>query len=145
MKRFIELKHVKAKDHVRRLLEELMDRLEHKLRHFTADAVSLHVLFEEHGRHALFRAAATCHVPGHTVAGHEEQRDPGAAIRRAFAELERQLEKCKATSRHERLLRRSKRNRSSVRIGLPVALESPAGKRGRQAQAGAEERSVHAQ
>ena len=116
MKRFIELKHVKAKDHVRGLLEELMDRLEHKLRHFTNDAVSLHVLFEENGGHALYRAAVTCHVPGHTVAAHEEQRDPGTAIRQAFAEIERQLEKRKASRRHERLVRRSKRSQSGVRV-----------------------------
>ena len=116
MKRFIELKHVKAKDHVRGLLEELMDRLEHKLRHLTNDAVSLHVLFEENGRHALYRAAVTCHVPGHTVAAHEEQRDPGAAIWQAFAEIERQLEKRKASRRHERLVRRSKRSQSGVRV-----------------------------
>lgn len=132
MKRFIELKHVKAKAHVRGLLEELMDRLEHKLRHFTGDAVSLHVLFEENGRHALFRASVTCHVPGHTVAAHEEQRDPGAAIRQAFAEVERQLEKRKASRRHERLVRRSKRSRH----GLPAASGA--------AQAGTEEGGTHA-
>ena len=109
MKRFIELKHVKAKDHVRGILEELMDRLEHKLRHFQNDSVSLHVLFEENGRGALYRAAVSCHLPGHLVAAHEEQRDPGLAIRRAFSELERQLEKRKATRRHEHALRRSKR------------------------------------
>lgn len=121
MKRFIELKHVKAKDRVRGLLEELIDRLEHKLQHFTADTVSVHVLFEENGRHVLYRASVTCHVPGYTVAAHEEQRDAGAAIRQAFAELERQLEKCKATRRHERLVRRSKRNRPGVRVGLSAA------------------------
>ena len=108
MKRFIELKHVKAKHHVRGLLGELMDRLEHKLQHFTNDVVSVHVLFEENGRHALFRAAVTCHVPGQTVAAHEEQREAGLAIRRAFAEVERQLERRKAIRRHERLVRRSR-------------------------------------
>ena len=117
MKRFIELKHVKAKDHVRGLLEELMDRLEHKLRHFTGEVVSVHVLFEENGRHALYRAAVTCHVPGQTVAAHEERRDAGMAIRRAFAEVERQLEKRKAIRRHERLVRRSQRRR----LNAPVA------------------------
>ena len=118
MKRFIELKHVKAKDHVRGLLGELMDRLEHKLQHFTNDVVSVHVLFEENGRHALFRAAVTCHVPGQTVAAHEEQREAGLAIRRAFVEVERQLERRKAIRRHERLVRRSKRLRGHVPIAV---------------------------
>ena len=72
MKRFIELKHVKARDHVRGLLQDLLDRLEHKLGPGPQEAVSVHVMFEENGRHALFRAAVTCHAPGYSVAAHEE-------------------------------------------------------------------------
>jgi len=109
MRRIIELKHVGAKRHVRILLEELLDRLDEKLRHFSGEAVSVHVLFEENGTHKLYRTALTCHVPGRTVAAHEEQRDPGLSIRRAFMELDRQLEKQKAVLRHERLRRRLKR------------------------------------
>ena len=109
MRRIIELKHVGAKRHVRTLLDELLDRLEEKLRHFSGEVVSVHVLFEENGTHKLYRTALTCHVPGRTVAAHEEQRDAGLSIRQAFRELERQLEKQKATVRHERLLRRVKR------------------------------------
>lgn len=111
MKRFIELKHVKARDQVRGLLQDLLDRLEHKLGHLPGDDVSVHVMFEENGRHALFRAAVTCHAPGYTVAAREEQREPGLAIRKAFAELERQLDKRKAVRRHEHQVRRSKRSR----------------------------------
>jgi ribosome-associated translation inhibitor RaiA len=109
MRRFIELKHVGPKQHVQTLLEELSDRLEDKLGHFSGDTVSLHVVFDESGSHKLYRTSLTCHIPGHTMAAHEEQRDPGASIRRAFAELERQLEKQKATVQRERLRRRSQR------------------------------------
>jgi len=109
MQRIIELKHVGAKHHVRGLLGGLIDRLEEKLQHVRADAVSIHAVFEENGTHQLYRAALTCHIPGQTVAAHEERRDAGAAIRRAFAEVERQLEKRKAVLRHERQLRRVKR------------------------------------
>lgn len=117
MKRFVELKHVKAKEQVRGLLEDLMDRVDHKLRHFPSDAVSLHVMFEEtNGRRALFRTSVTCHVPGHTVAAHEERHEAGLAIRQAFAEVERQLEKRKATRRHEREVRRSKRSEAPAKI-----------------------------
>ena len=105
MKRMIELKHVGPKAHVRTLLEELISRLEEKLRHFPDDAVTLHAVFEENGTHKLYRASLTCHVPGHTVAAHEEHRDAGAAIREAFAEVERQLEKQKAFLRREHLRR----------------------------------------
>lgn len=111
MKRIIELKHVRAAAHVRTLLNELIDRLEEKLQHFQQEAVSIHAVFEENGTHKLFRTSLACHVPGHTVAAHEEDRDAGTAIREAFGELQRQLEKQKAVVRHEHLLRRSKRHR----------------------------------
>ena len=111
MKRTIELKHVGAKHHVRRLLEELSDRLEEKLRHFPKESVSLHIVFEENGSHTLYRTALTCHVPRHTIAAHEEGRDAGATIRNAFAEVARQLEKQKAIVRRDYLRRRSKRAR----------------------------------
>lgn len=109
MQRTIELKHVGARRHVRELLEELLDRLEEKLGHSRGDAVSVHAVFEEHSARRLYRTSLTCHVPGHTAAAHEERRSAGAAIRRAFAEVERQLEKQKAVGRHERLLRRVQR------------------------------------
>jgi ribosome-associated translation inhibitor RaiA len=111
MKRWIEIKRSGAREQVRRLLEELSDRLEEKLRHFPGETVTLRALFEENGRRTLSRIALTCHVPGHTIAAHEEDRDAGLVIREAFAELERQLEKQKAIARHERLLRRSKQHR----------------------------------
>ncbi len=109
MKRTIELKHIGPKEHVRHLLEELSDRLAEKLAHFPDESVSLHAVFDENGNHQLYRIALTCHVPGHTVAAHEEQRAAGAAIREAFAELERQLEKQKAFLRREHLRQRPSR------------------------------------
>lgn len=111
MKRFIELKHVRPKAQVRGLIEELSERLEDKLRHFPEEAVFLHVVFEENGTHTLYRAALACHVPGHTVAAHEERREAGATIREAFAELERRLDKLNAIIRREYWRRRSARMR----------------------------------
>ncbi len=110
MKRVVELKHVGPKEHVKQLLESLLDRLEEKLKHFPPDAVSVHVLFDENGSHKLYHTSLTCHVPGHTVAAHEENRNAGMAIREAFAELERQLERQKAFLRHEHL--RGQRSRA---------------------------------
>ena len=83
----------------------------------------MHVVFEVNGSHKLYRTSLTCHVPGHTVAAREEDRDAGTSIRAAFAEMERQLEKQKAIARHEHELRRSKRvARSRVLLGLSVGL-----------------------
>ena len=108
MKQIIELKHVGPKDVVRALLEQLSVRLEEKLSHFPADAVTLHVVFEENGKHKVYRTSLHCHVPGHTAAAHEEGRNPGISIRSAFAEVERQLEKQKAVIRHEYLRKRAR-------------------------------------
>ena len=106
MKRLIELKHIGPRAHVRTLIEELIDRLEDHLGQMRQDAISIHVLFEENGSHKLYRAALTCHIPGHVVAAHEENREAGSAIRKAFAEIERQLDKCSAILRQEHLRRR---------------------------------------
>lgn len=126
MERTIELKHVGPRGHVRTLLEELIDRLEEKLAHFPQDAVSVHVVFDENRAHTLYHIALTCHVPGHTVAAHDEHRDGGRAIRAAFAEVARQLEKQKALLRREHLRRHSRRRRDQ-RLGLermPAAEET---------------------
>ncbi len=106
MKRTIDLKHVGPKDHVRHLIEDLSEHLEEKLRHFPREAVSLHVVFEENGTHTLYRASVTCHVPGHMLATHHESHDSGSAIREAFDELERRVEKETTALRRRRHLRR---------------------------------------
>ena len=127
MKRTIELKHVGPKGHVRTLLEELIGRLEEKLSRFPRDAVSIHLVFEENGTHKLYRTSLTCHVPGHTVAAHEERRDAGASIREAFTEVERQLEKQKAVLGYERLRRRSRlARRELIRVGRRESMKSSA-------------------
>ena len=101
MKRIIELKHVGPKEHVRHLFDELSDRLEERLSHLRQDAVSIHIVFDENGSHKLYRVSLTCHIPGHVVVAHDEYREAGVAIREAFKELERQLEKQKAFLRQK--------------------------------------------
>ena len=109
MKRLIDLKHVGPSGHVRTVIEELMDRLEDKLQHFPQEAVSAHAVFEENAAHKLYRMSLTCHVPGHVAAAHEERREAGTAIREAFHDVGRQLEKQTAVIRHEPLKRRALR------------------------------------
>ena len=120
MKRTIELKHVGPRQHVQRLLDELIDRIEEKLKRVARDSTTVHVVFDENGTHKLYRIALTCHLPGHLLAAHEEGRQAGPAIRAAFAELERQLEKHMAHIRHERQRRDSKRTRRTTETqGVP--------------------------
>ena len=110
MNRTIELKHVKSKEPVHTLIDTLIDRLEEKLRHFPTDAVSLHVLFEENASRRLYRTALTCHVPRHMIVTHEERRDPGASLREAFEEVERQLVKRYAMMRKNHRRRPTRRS-----------------------------------
>ncbi len=120
----IELKHVGPKAHVRHLLEELIARLEERLGHFPQEALSLRVVFEENGSHKLYRTSLTCHLPGGMAAAHIEHRDPGMAIRRAFSDVNRQLEKRKASLRHEhdrRHLRRARLVSREVAVGGKAA------------------------
>ena len=115
MKRVIELKHVGPKAQVRQLIEALIDRVAEKLQHLAADAVSFHAMFDANGTQTVYRMSVTCHLPGHhTVAAHEESRDSGEAIRKAFAELERQLEKPLAVLHRDYLKRRSAHQRQAV-------------------------------
>lgn len=107
MKRLIDLKHVGPSDQVRGLLDELLDRLESRLQHFPQDALSAHAVFEENKAGKLYRMSLTCHVPGHVAAAHKEAREAGAAIREAFQDVERQLDKQVAVIRHEPLRRRA--------------------------------------
>ena len=111
MNRTIEIKHTGATTLVHELLDDLIDRLEGRLSHFRGDSLSVHVVFSENGTHKLYRTAVTCHVPGHLVAAHQENRNPGTSIRKAFAEVERQIEKYKDVRVHERL-RKSRRIKS---------------------------------
>lgn len=102
MKRMIEIKHVGPKEHVRALIDELLSRLEDKLQHFRRDAVSVHVLFEENGSKSLCRTAIACHIPKHMIAARQEGRNPGTALRKAFAELERQLDRQNGKHHHRK-------------------------------------------
>ena len=123
MQRIIELKHIGPKAHVRALLEELIGRLEEKVRYFAGEATSVHVVFDVNGSHKLYRTSLTCHIPGHVVAAHEEDREAGVSIRAVFTEVERQLEKQKAIARHEHEVRRSKRvSRFGLLLGMSVGL-----------------------
>ena len=117
MIRTIELKHVGPKNHVRSLIEELIDRLEEKLQHLPQETVSIHVLFDENGTHKLYRAALTCHIPGHMTATHKEGREAGDTIRDAFKDLERQLDHSTVIIRREYL---RKRLTKSLRKESPV-------------------------
>ena len=107
MRLVIDLKHVGPRELVQGLIQDLSGRIEQKLSRMGQDSVSVRVVFEEiSARRPLYKAAVTCHIPRHLIAAHEERRDAGQALRWAFKEVERQLDKQNAIVRRERLRRR---------------------------------------
>lgn len=95
-------------EEVRRWLARPLQRLRRRLVRFPPDAVYLrtHVRDVE-GRSA--EAAVTLRLPSATLATHEEGVDAQGALREAYEELERRLEKEKARLRRSRRWRRSTR------------------------------------
>ena len=121
MKRIIELKHVGPKEHVRNLLQELIARLEEKLVHIPDDAASIHVVFEENTAHKIYRTSVTCHVPRQIAAAHEERRDAGESIRKAFAEISRQVHKQQAIRHRKRPRPALSRRAQAIRDGADLS------------------------
>jgi ribosomal subunit interface protein len=108
MKTLVEVRGAKDKELVGLLIDDLLARLEERLKHYETDSVSTHVFFEENGDHSLSRTSISCHVPGHIIAAHQESKDPYFTIRKAFDEIERQLGKKSALMRKEHLRGRRK-------------------------------------
>jgi ribosome-associated translation inhibitor RaiA len=77
--------------------------------------VFVRLLIEENAARTLHRVSLTCEAPGRTLAAREERHDAEDAVREAFAEIERQLER-----QREMLNRRAER-----RCGARRARPSP--------------------
>jgi ribosomal subunit interface protein len=101
MKHNLEFKNFSPNRRLRELVEELIARLERHAPNFPADAVFLRLFVKENAKRKLYHVSLTCEVPGRTLAAQEDRHDAEEAVREAFAEIERQLEK------HKEVLRRS--------------------------------------
>jgi ribosomal subunit interface protein len=98
MRHNIEFKHFEPKERVRDLIEELISHLERHVQDFPEETVFLRVLVEENAVRTLYHVSITLDLPGRILAAKEERHDADEAIRDAFAEIERQAEKHKASS-----------------------------------------------
>jgi ribosome-associated translation inhibitor RaiA len=121
MLRSIEFKHVTAKEELRELSDELTAKVEKKVKSFPQKTVYLRVVIEEVVAKGLWTVSATLDFPGmldfpgKIIAAKEEARDAHAAIRAAFAELERQIDAYKASLRGEQFWKRRSR-RKELRV-----------------------------
>jgi RNA polymerase sigma factor (sigma-70 family) len=115
MRHSIEFKHFEPKQRVQELIENLIARLEKQAKDFPQDLVFLRLLVEEMAARKLYHVAITLELPGRTLATKEERHDVNDTIRDAFAEIERQLEKYKASLRGEHLWKRPARRAQARR------------------------------
>ncbi len=106
MKHAVEFKGFEPNEAIRKLVEDLVARLERRNRSFSSNPVFLRFLIEEIPPHKLYTISITLDVPQETLAAKQQTHDAEAGIRTAFAEIERQMESYKARMRREHLWKR---------------------------------------
>jgi ribosomal subunit interface protein len=109
VRRNLEFKNFSPAHRLRELVEELIARLDRHAPHSPADTIFLRLFVNENAARKLYHVSLTCDVPGRMLAAQEERHDVEEAVREAFVEIERQLEKHKETLSHSSLYKRPAR------------------------------------
>lgn len=104
-------------EHARPDLSKWIEKLERQLKHVPQDELFLHGSIERHLTRSLYRISLMLHVPRRTLVATEQDNELEVALKEAFTELERQVEKYKAFLRHEPLWKRQER-REDIRKPL---------------------------
>jgi ribosomal subunit interface protein len=116
MRHNIEFKHFEPHERIRNLVEELIARLEKYVKDFPEETVFLRALIEENAVRKLYHVTITLDLPGRILAAKVERHDIDEAVRAAFTEIERQIEKHKATLRGEQFWKRRARREEIRRM-----------------------------
>jgi len=109
VRRNLEFKNFSPGHRLRELVEELIARLDRHAPHSPADTIFLRLFVDENAARKLYHVSLTCDVPGRMLAAQEERHNAEEAVREAFVEIERQLEKHKETLSHSSLYKRPAR------------------------------------
>ena len=109
MRRNLEFKIFSPSHRLRELVEELIARLDRHAPNSPADTPFLRLFVDENSARKLYHVSLTCDVPGRMLAAQEERHNAEEAVREAFVEIERQLEKHKETLSHSYLYKRPAR------------------------------------
>jgi ribosomal subunit interface protein len=96
----LEFKNFSPGSRLRELVEELIARLDRHAPNSPAYTGFLRLFVDENAARKLYHVSLTCDVPGRMLAAREERHDAEEAVREAFVEIERQLEKHKETLSH---------------------------------------------
>lgn len=94
---------------LRKQLSRRVTALGKLLRHYPPDGVHLHVLLEKNPHRDIFMASLTLRLPRHILHSEKTAREPILALDKAFAALEREVEKLKAEQRGEPEWKRQER------------------------------------
>jgi len=109
VRRNLEFKNFSPSHRLRELVEELIARLDRHAPNSPADTPFLRLFVDENAARKLYHVSLTCDVPGRMLAAQEERHNAEEAVREAFVEIERQLEKHKETLSHSYLYKRPAR------------------------------------
>jgi len=99
----VEFKHFQPDQRIRKLIDELINKLEKRAKRFRPDEVFLRLMIEENSVRKLYHVSLVLEIPGKraatkkNLATKEERHDLNETIRDAFDEIERQLEGYKST------------------------------------------------
>lgn len=121
MRHRLEFKNFSPGHRLRELVEELIARLDRHAPRSPADTIFLRLFIDENAARRLYHVSLTCDVPGRMLAAHEERHDAEEAVREAFTEIERQLERHKETLSHSYLYKRPARREELRREKAEVA------------------------
>jgi ribosomal subunit interface protein len=116
MKHNLEFKNFSPNHRLREQVEELIAHIDRHAPSFPADAVFLRFFIEENAKRKLYHVSLTCDVPGRTLAAQEERHDAIEAVRAAFDEIERQIEKHKEMLTGSYLYKRPARREALRRV-----------------------------
>jgi len=109
MQRNIEFKDFEPNESVKTVIGRLISKLQTRASRHSPELIHLRLMLDENATRKLYHVSLTLHLSGRTLAAKEEQHEMYSAIRAAFSEIERQLEKYKANLRREHWKRPERR------------------------------------
>ena len=118
----VEFKHFQPDQRIRKLIDELINKLEKRAKRFPPDEVFLRLMIEENSVRKLYHVSLVLEIPGKspatkkTLATKEERHDLHETLRDAFDEIEHQLEAYKATVTGEYVWKRRTRREELRRM-----------------------------
>jgi RNA polymerase sigma factor (sigma-70 family) len=130
----VEFKNLQPDEGIRKLIGELIDKLQKRVKRFPPDEVFLRLMIEENPVRTLYHVSLVLEISGKsaatkkTLAAKEERHDLHETLRDAFAEIARQLEAYKSTLRGEHLWKQHAR-RDKLRQMKAVAAPDEQGYR----------------